>query len=213
MKLSTSLNRMVWFTSDLHLGHNKEFIWRDRGFNSSNDHIFGVIDSINLNVEDDDILFILGDFCLNSSLEEFETYIDSIFCKNIYLMFGNHPNPHYKNIYKKLVKDFLGDKYFDGCNVFPIKYKNIEYICPYTEISVDSVYIILCHYPILSWNYMMHGSWMLHGHEHSSILNHTSKGTNGKILDVSWDEFKRPLSYIELLEIMKNKKVSSTGHH
>jgi len=29
---------MIWFTSDTHFSHNKDFIFKDRGFGSIQDH-------------------------------------------------------------------------------------------------------------------------------------------------------------------------------
>ncbi len=40
---------------------------------------------------------------------------------------------------------------------------------PYTEISVDEVPLVLCHYALRSWNNMGRGAINLHGHSHGSL--------------------------------------------
>lgn len=30
--------RRIWVTSDLHIGHNKEFVYKERGFQSIEEH-------------------------------------------------------------------------------------------------------------------------------------------------------------------------------
>lgn len=206
-------NKNVFFTSDTHLGHQKPFIWESRGYLSVQDHDNHIIHIINNVVQPDDILFHLGDFCLNTSIDVFEIYINQIKCQNIYLLHGNHNNPHYKNVYLPLVKSFLGEKYENDMEVYPIRYKNIFYVGYYIELKLNGKYIILSHFPFYSWNGMSFGSWMLHGHEHSKITEHLPEGSNGKILDVSWDYFKRPISYNEINDIMETKNIKNIGHH
>ena len=44
----------IFFTSDLHLNHNKGFIYEPRGFSNCHEHSLGIIDNINQVVKEDD---------------------------------------------------------------------------------------------------------------------------------------------------------------
>ena len=47
LKIVEGNNQKVFFTSDLHLNHRREFIWEARGFGSSEEHTNFVINKIN----------------------------------------------------------------------------------------------------------------------------------------------------------------------
>lgn len=213
LNLKETDKQKVFFTSDWHLNHKQEFVWKSRGYTSIQDHNNSILQITNEIVKENDILFNLGDFTLNCSIEDFELFISRIRCQNVYMLWGNHPNKHYKEIYIPCIKSYLGALYNDGMELYPIRYKNIIYISHYAEIIVNGQYIILSHYPLYSWNHMKGGSFHLHGHEHSAVDNHLPEGSNGKILDLSWDYFKHPLSFSEINDIMKTKNIISIGHH
>jgi len=213
LSLKETNDQKIYFVSDLHLGHDKEFIWKARGYNSSLEHTNGVIDKINQVVNHNDILFCLGDFCLKTPVPKFEEYISRIQCQNIYMLWGNHYNPHYKQIYKPLVKSILGDNYQYDSEIYPLKYRNITYIGDYAEIVINGTFIILCHYPISVWNDMHHSAWMLCGHSHYSFEGSKASNTLQKILDVGWDGHYAPWSYSELASVMATKNVQAYDHH
>ena len=41
------MENKIWFTSDPHFGHQKEFLWGPRGFNSSLEHDEAIIQNWN----------------------------------------------------------------------------------------------------------------------------------------------------------------------
>lgn len=209
LKLSHTDASRVYFTSDLHIGHNKPFIYESRGFVNIREYNEAVIKSINDNVREQDILLFLGDWCLNSTYEQFNTSIDSLKCQTIYSLFGNH-NSGMRRAYEDSVKEQYG---FDDVEVYPVRYKNIVFLGYYKEITVNGICMVLSHYPLYSWNAMKKNTIMLHGHEHCAIKNHTPEGTDGKILDVGFDYFKRPISFDEVIKIMEKKITKSIGHH
>jgi calcineurin-like phosphoesterase family protein len=214
LNLKETSDRKIYISSDLHLGHQKNFVWEARKFTSVEAHDEGVIGRINDIVRPNDILILLGDFCLNTPLSKFNEYLSRILCGNIYMLFGNHPNPHYKEVYRPLVKQVLGDNYTDQSEVFPLRYRNVVYYGHYLEVSLNGQFAVLCHYAISSWNNMVSGAWMLHGHEHSTILNHSPSGRDGKILDVGMDGHNcTPWAYEELKQVMDQKSIISVGHH
>lgn len=55
---------MIWFTSDWHIGHDKEFLWRPRGFQNVEEMNETLLKNCNEVVEPLDTLYILGDLAL-----------------------------------------------------------------------------------------------------------------------------------------------------
>lgn len=56
----------IFFTSDLHLGHDKPFIYEARGFENIEEHDIALINNWNKIVSDDDDVFLLGDVVVGS---------------------------------------------------------------------------------------------------------------------------------------------------
>ena len=50
---------MIYFTSDLHLGHSQPFIYKTRGFSSVEAMNEGLIEKFNIMVDKDDEVYIL----------------------------------------------------------------------------------------------------------------------------------------------------------
>ena len=115
-------------------------------------------------------------------------------CKNIHLLLGNHDHHIESN------KDGIR-KLFSSVN-------------NYLELRVNDVSIVMCHYPIVSWNNMRKGTIMLHGHQH---LKGDDRFGNGKRMDVGMcgsPEF-RPYSLEEIVEILSPRANYELigGHH
>lgn len=217
LKITETPERKVYFTSDPHLGHTGPMggppLYETRGYGSAEEMTTDFIDVTNIVVRPNDILYIAGDYCLNTSLEKFEEYIASIHCQNIRMIWGNHNNPHQKKVYVPLVQNMLGDKYVEGMVVYPLRYKNVTFLGDYVEIAVNGQMICLFHYPIMVWNEMRHKAWHLCGHSHYNLDMSTAENTTAKILDVGWDGYKKPLSFAEIAAIMDKKQVPKLDHH
>ncbi len=211
LKLKTA-DQNVWWTSDLHWNHSPKWevpLHKKRGFDSVEEMNRAIINSINDNVAQNDILFHAGDLTLNCEENQFNYFLDSLVCQNIYTLFGNHPNPGYKIYTREVIA-----KYGEDIHVFPFRYKNLIFIGDYKEIMVDNQLIILNHYPLLSWNAQSsRSSWMVCGHEHGEIKELLPDYPDKKILDVGWDVFQRPINFQELKRIMDKKQIFSAGHH
>lgn len=213
-----SKDQNIWFTSDLHWNHNPKWeipIWKSRGFSSVEESNEFTISKINEVVKEYDILFSLGDLTLNCSEEEFESFIGRINCKNIYSLWGNHPNPMAK-IYKREVLNYLTgitndpnslDEHllYRELEIYPFRYKNIIFIGHHAEIIVDKQYITLNHYPIHIFNHMSGESWCLCGHSHLEFIPSRPHHPTQKLLDVGWDGYLQPLSFKTVSDIMSKK--------
>jgi calcineurin-like phosphoesterase family protein len=102
IKLSNVSDDNVWFISDLHLRHNPRWrptLFEQRGFSSIEDHDKYVIEKINELVKPTDHLFLLGDFCLNTTDSIAEQLLFDIKA-NKHIVWGNHESQVSK-VYKR----------------------------------------------------------------------------------------------------------------
>jgi calcineurin-like phosphoesterase family protein len=197
MKL-TSNN--IWVTSDTHYDHANICRSVSRWGKFSEEGIFEVdkastrdfpdletmnsrlVEGINENVDANDWLIHLGDWSFGG-FEKIEEFRSQINCKNIILMIGNHDHHIEKN--KDDVK------------------KLFTRVSHYEELDIKTVgKFVICHYPIISWNGLHKGVYMLHGHQH---LNEEQKIGEGRRMDVGVDgssEF-RPYHINEIVDILE----------
>ena len=80
--------KKIWFTSDTHFYHNKEFLWGGRGFNSPDEMVEKFIQNWNSVVKPNDEVYHLGDVMLNDT----EKGIEALKKLNgkIHIIRGNH---------------------------------------------------------------------------------------------------------------------------
>jgi calcineurin-like phosphoesterase family protein len=141
---------MIWFTSDLHVGHNKEFLWGDRGFPHIYAHDEAIIKNINEVVEWNDELWILGDLALGTDEQEWDRVFYNIRCKNIHFIIGNHDT------------DRKIDKYVDEYGF------NLEGYANVMKYNKKKRFY-LSHYPTITDNYddeIRSHTINLYGHTH-----------------------------------------------
>jgi calcineurin-like phosphoesterase family protein len=125
----------------------------------------------NETVRREDVVYILGDFCLGNK-EYTEKVLNRLKGKK-FLIEGNHD------------KSLHGlERYFEWYGqIKEAKFTNNQYdfIDPNETFCVE-----LCHYPLLTWNRRTHGSCMVHGHCHGSISEYNKQ--SGELrLDVGLD--------------------------
>ena len=179
-----------YFVADLHYGHanickaiskwsNKSTC---RDFESIDDMNQAIINSINSRVGKDDVLFFLGDWSFGG-VDNVKILRDKIECETIYCIAGNHDY----NIVKK--ENLRG--------LFTEVYKGIQ------NIVIENQSIILCHFPLESWENSSKGSWHLHGHTHHELDN-TEISNEYKRLDVGWEG--KVYSFEEIKEYMEPRK-------
>lgn len=142
---------MIYFTSDLHFQHNKEFLYKSRGFNSINEHDQTIINNWNNIVNDNDDVYILGDLMLGNI--EFAIKELSQLKGKIHIIIGNHDTNNYINKYKLLLKNVVDINY-----VVILKYNGFKfYLSHYPTITTT---LITCK-DLLSQNLIN-----LYGHTH-----------------------------------------------
>lgn len=79
----------TWFSSDLHFGHDREFIWGPRGFKNVQSHDQAIIENWNEVVSPQDDCYILGDIMLGADHEYGLNCLKSLNGRK-YLIRGNH---------------------------------------------------------------------------------------------------------------------------
>lgn len=175
----------IWFSSDLHLNHNKEFVWEERGFSSVEEMNVAIIDNFNECVRSQDTLYLLGDNWLNCSVEEGVALLHQIRCKDIRFIRGNHcSNQRWEAL--KEVGTRLG----------------------WAEVIKDAKkYYYLSHYPTTTFNY--DDEWAtamrnIHGHTHQ-----INPITNDFQINVGVDAWNcHPVSFGEVKEFLNKNYFS-----
>ncbi len=122
---------MIWFTSDWHIGHDKDFLYKPRGFSNIYEHDEAIIKNCNQVVQWDDELWILGDLALGTNKIEWDRIFYNIRCKNVHFIIGNHDTN------KKLDKyiDEYGLKLHGYADVMKVSKKKIFYLSHYPTIT------------------------------------------------------------------------------
>jgi calcineurin-like phosphoesterase family protein len=207
-KIFQNKEKTVFFVSDTHFCHAKSFIYEKRGFKTIGEHDEALIANWNAAVRPTDLVFHLGDFMLNGTVERCKETIKRL-NGQIYYITGNH-NSCIRDIYRGLVDPIDGNGDF-----YPISWEGkLMFLGPQVEIAVDGQEITLSHFPLRSWNHQRYGAWNLCGHEHHQMVDTLVETTDcGKILDVGVDEWLRPVSFDEVKTYMDKKPVFRAGHH
>lgn len=187
----------IWFTSDYHFSHANVIKYDKRPFTSVEEMDEALIDGWNAKVKDTDIVFYLGDLSFDRDFGRTQAIAKQLKGK-IHFILGNHDD---ERVIRKLgvfetVNDYINLSVKDLDN--PRKYQDI----------------MMFHYPILSWDKRHHGAIHLHGHEHGSLVNNSEYEWyyKFKVLDIGCNMHNyEPVSYHEIKEIMKTKKIGE--HH
>lgn len=136
---------MILFTADQHLGHTNIIKLCGRPFADVQEMDEALIDNWNSRVTNGDTVYIIGDLLFRNCAPA-EEYLQRLKGRK-HLILGNHDKDWIKR----------GDiaKYF----------QTIERLA---EIGDVKRKLVLCHYPMMSWNGMARGSCMIHGHIHAN---------------------------------------------
>jgi calcineurin-like phosphoesterase family protein len=171
----------TYFTSDLHFGHANIIKYCNRPFESSAGMDEGLIANFNARVRPEDVTYFLGDmfFCDAKRAIEIMHRLNGM--KRLVL--GNHD----KLIRNQVPLQNLFDK------IYPDLY----------EQSIDGIHVVMCHYPLLTWNRAYRGAFMLHGHSHNTIpfdpkYRRLDVGVDAQgYAPIAWEEIKRKLEKID----------------
>lgn len=120
---------MIFYTSDLHFGHENVIRFDNRPFRSVSEMDYTLIHLWNSRVQPDDTVYIVGDFAYRNTRPA-EWYLQQLQGKK-HLLIGNHD--------QALLDNSAAVSYFES----------IEKMCHVTDGKNQ---ICLCHFPICEWN-------------------------------------------------------------
>ncbi|MFY2788469.1 metallophosphoesterase [Rhodococcus sp. MALMAid1271] len=183
----------VWFTSDLHLGHQK--VAQERGFDDPDAHDVAIYDSLESTLKRGDQLWILGDMTVGGSAAEAAALfgLGAIAAPahgiELHLIAGNHDSCHpmanrnSHNRQRAFLETFTSVQLFARRRIAgqPVMSSHFPYRGDHSPQDRGVQYRL----PDL-------GEYVLHGHTHSP-----SVGT-GKQIHVGWDAWH---GLVELDEI------------
>ena len=131
-----------WYTADLHLGHTRIIEFCNRPFADIDEMNARIIQNFQSSVDFDDDLWVLGDFAFgqSTSLEKFENWFHQIPGRK-HLVIGNH----------------------DDEAVIALPWESISDL---KEIKDGDQPVVLCHYPMITWNGARKRAVQLFGHVH-----------------------------------------------
>lgn len=124
---------MIYFTSDLHFGHNQDFVYDRRGFKSMQEHDEALIANWNDVVKPEDTVYILGDIMLGDNRY-------GLSC--LRRLAGN--------------KNFIGGNHDTNNRIDLISFDtslNMEWIGYAMPFKYGKLRFYLSHYPTLTSNY------------------------------------------------------------
>ena len=138
---------MIYYTSDLHLGHSNIIELCNRPFSSIEEMDRTIIQNWNAVVRKNNDVYIIGDFCYKVSVETAVSYLKRLNGKK-HLIIGNHD------------KKYLLDERFRE------QFDSVDW---YLEVLDDGYMVCLFHYPIAEWNgYFRQKYYHIYGHVHNS---------------------------------------------
>ena len=177
----------LFVTSDLHLNHDKEFLYRSRGFSSIEEMNRAVVNNFNSILDSDDDMYILGDLMLvdNSAVQ----LIKKIKKKNIHIIRGNHDSDSRIELYRNCW--------------------NVVEICDAKFLRYGKYHFFLSHYPALTSNWDKDKKLSLKminlcGHTHTQ--DKFVDFDKGLIYHCELDAHEcKPVSIEKVIEDIKNK--------
>lgn len=172
---------MIYFTSDLHLGHRGIITMQERPFDTVEDMNRTLLTNYNAVVSKEDTVYILGDICHHLQVEAANEIINRMNGRK-YLLIGNHDKKYDPNLFIE-IKDFM-------------------------TVSLNGVYFALMHYPMLSWPKKSRGSIQLHGHIHARKEYNIKNRDDGiRRFDVGVDaNAYYPVSVNVIIDFFEKKK-------
>ena len=177
---------MIFFTSDTHFGHDREFLWGPRGFTSFQEHDEAIIKNWNETVGPDDIVYHLGDLMLGDNVHGIECV--KRLNGHIKLIRGNHDTDARWKLYATL--------------------PNVELIGWAEVIKYNKYQFYLSHHPTMTSNldkapHLRMHLINLHGHTHQQnkfytgipFMFHVGMDSNNN----------KPVSIDDAIEAMKKE--------
>lgn len=137
---------MIFYTADLHLGHENIVKLSNRPFKNNDDMTNAIIHNWNTVVSKDDDVYIIGDMFFKTSADEKIKILRRLKGRK-HLILGNH------------------DKQMDDEAIR----KEFASIKNYTVIKDSGREVVLHHFPLLEWDGFFGGAYHVYGHIHNNF--------------------------------------------
>lgn len=206
---------LLWFVSDTHFNHDRDFIYKRRGFNSVFEHDNMLVERWNQVVPLNGTVFHLGDFIFGKdAINNIDIFLKTLNFRELYLSPGNH-FAGWKQKYKECLEEQFGRTDID---IYPLTYtvdvdKVVHFMPNYYEGIVNGRPIVFAHYALACWNGAGHGSYMLCGHSHGNYPDALESAKKGRILDIGIENFGGPISFNKVIDILEKKQIITLDHH
>lgn len=125
-------SRNIWVCSDWHFGHQKEFLWKPRGFESVEEMNEAIIERHNSVVAEDDDVYMLGDAVLGDTFAGLRNV--NRLNGRLHIILGNHDT------------DSRAWLYENECD-------NVVEVAQAKRLKYHKYHLFLSHYPCLCSNY------------------------------------------------------------
>jgi hypothetical protein len=195
LKFSSTKTKLLW-CSDFHMGHTPSWtdtppLWQSRGFTSIDDHDSWLRDQWYKLVDENTVIFDLGDRTFSDPKgERFRQ--TTIWPGKQLICNGNHRSGH-TQIYREGIRTLLdgwgvnASDSFTG-EIYPITVNNLTFVGESLSAWIDGFPIFMTHYAPYIWPEIGHAGGCCCGHSHASCepLNPGNK-EQGAILDVGLD--------------------------
>lgn len=194
----------VYFCSDFHYGHDKEFMWGKSGFKSVLERDLFLKNLWQNKVSPNDTVFHLGDVMFGEGGEQrLESLLSELNFATCVLLGGNHFSGWKQLLRKHGLQWNLSEN------------KRVFFVPNYLELYVNKQAITLCHFPQAVWNGMGKGVWHLNGHSHGTFNQSNMATAVGKQLDCGYESLGSlwPVSFDELKRFMDKQKIVQVDHH
>jgi len=134
---------MKYYSADLHLNHKNIIKYCNRPFTDTDTMNDLILRNIRETVTDNDDFYILGDFAFGNNIDKISSQLDQIPGRK-HLIIGNHDSPEVINLPQwESTHDIL-------------------------EMIDGNTKLVLCHYPMISWNKIGKGAINVFGHVHNN---------------------------------------------
>lgn len=172
----------IFLASDLHFWHKNviNFCSETRPYDNVEEMHGAIIDEWNMKVGKDDIVYNLGDVSFGNLTQTIEVLsrLNGVH----HLIIGNHDQVIQKNFAK-----LHAERKHDGNRL-------IESATCYHELNYHGEVVVLCHYPLVTWNRAAYGSFHLHGHTHDQT---TCNEGRYRIMNVGMDNTRSAAVHLD----------------
>ncbi len=187
MKSLKLKRKEVSICSDMHIGHDRDFIWKARGYSSPEEHHEDMLYWLSYAIGTSTTCISLGDLTFKADVAMRKLIWPNIYNDSFKAILGNHDA-------KFIEKCSLGDRNLGDAAML--------------KLDTNEV-VVISHYPMLEWPSAYHGAYHLHGHCHNNLAPETYRARR---MDCSTDclirIFGRPVADLdELLEYIDIRDV------